>query len=86
MIKCLLTESGRAERENIWTSGQIFSRSARPDSVNKHIVTLSQKLHSTSQEWLTIPKHDQELQCYYKWLPLHILSLCGINRSVMLKQ
>ena len=25
MIKCLLTELGRAERENIWPSGQIFS-------------------------------------------------------------
>ena len=41
MIKCLLTELGRAGRENIWpsvmalgpyavTSGQIFSRPALP--------------------------------------------------------
>ena len=33
-IKCLLTELGRARRENIWqsvmTSGQIFSRPALP--------------------------------------------------------
>ena len=34
MIKCLLTELGRAGRKNIWpsvmTSGQIFSRPALP--------------------------------------------------------
>ena len=30
MIKCLLTELGRAGRENIWPSGQIFSRPALP--------------------------------------------------------
>ena len=28
MIKCLLTELGRAGRENIWPLGQIFSRPA----------------------------------------------------------
>ena len=40
MIKCLLTELGRAGRENIWPEGQIFSRPARPNSVNKYIVFL----------------------------------------------
>ena len=53
MIKCLFTELSRAGRENIWpevmaygpalgpyamTSGQIFSRPARPNSVNKYIL------------------------------------------------
>ena len=28
MMKCLLTELGRTGRENIWPSGQIFSRPA----------------------------------------------------------
>ena len=54
MIKCLLTELGRAGRENIWPSlmalgpyamalGQIFS--LRPSySVNKYILFFSQCL------------------------------------------
>ena len=37
MIKCLLTELRRAGRENIWPSGQIFSRPARRNSVNNYI-------------------------------------------------
>ena len=28
MMKCLLTELGQTGRENIWPSGQIFSRPA----------------------------------------------------------
>ena len=31
MIKCLLTELGRAGRENIWTHGPRCARSVRPD-------------------------------------------------------
>ena len=54
MIKCLLTELGRAVRENIWlsfictdlaalgpygmTSSQIFSRTALPLSQQVHII------------------------------------------------
>ena len=36
------------------------------------LATLFQKLHSTAQEWLMIHSDEQELQCYYKWLPLNI--------------
>ena len=47
IIKCLLTELGRAGRANhgaqtslrsVRTSGQIFSRPARPNFVNKYIL------------------------------------------------
>ena len=47
MIKCLLTELGRAGRENIWPSGQIFSRPARPNSVNKYIFFTDEDSQST---------------------------------------
>ena len=47
MIKCLLTELGRAGRENIWPEGQIFSRPARPNSVNKYIFFTRAKISVT---------------------------------------